>query len=194
LADVFSISAVRADQHGFGYTFRAVSANIASDFAAAVNGQRGSRPFRSRASTNAARSSAYVFISFPSQGWLDAMAAAIVGDAAVSVGARKTIWSSNASALSGQPWLKTQAVPFPSPCSRICEPSFGRYGRSDDWLLLTGHKNLSSAVNIGGLSVSFLGAWEARISEVNDRPQPTHDQRSFYRPYHFIEKPDCRSV
>ena len=41
------------------------------------------------------------------------MAAAVMGDAAVAVGARKNIWSSQASALSGQPWLKTTGCPLP---------------------------------------------------------------------------------
>jgi hypothetical protein len=42
-----------------------------------------------------------------------AMAAAIMGDTAIAREARKNIWSSKASALSGQPWLKTTGCPLP---------------------------------------------------------------------------------
>jgi hypothetical protein len=42
-----------------------------------------------------------------------AMASTLVRDRTVSWLARKNIWSSKASALSGQPWLKTTGRPLP---------------------------------------------------------------------------------
>ncbi len=47
-----------------------------------------------------------------------AVPAAVVRDGAVATSATAFSWSSHASALSGQPWLKTTGCPGPSPCSR----------------------------------------------------------------------------
>jgi hypothetical protein len=75
---------------------------------------------------SAARSSAYAFMSLPSQGWLDLSwplrSWAIAG---WLFEAMKSSCSSQESALSGQPWLKTTGRPAPQ--------SYRRAGRRASW-------------------------------------------------------------
>ena len=48
-----------------------------------------------------------------------AVSTAVVRDAAVASGGQKNIWSSQASALKGQPWLKTTGRRCPSPYNKF---------------------------------------------------------------------------